>query len=318
MPLLLAYSLRNLYVRKLTNLLTAAGMALVVFVYAAVLMLDSGLKQTLVATGEETNVIFVRRSAEVEIQSLIDRRQARIIESQPEVVMGAEGAPVVSKEAAVLIAQPRRKTKQASNLLIRGVGPAALAVRPRLRLVEGRMFRLGSDEIIIGRALAGRFEDIEIGSSLKFAHREWKIVGRFDAGGSGFDSEIWADSEQLMQSFRRDFFSSVTVRLADSSGFDALKARLGDLSEADRLSLAAAGPVTVATPAPLTADLQTQVARALGEILPDTATPIFAVDPDLIAGAELRTPHAVVRNSWRADLDAMVESLNEDNHARIA
>ena len=99
---------------------------------------------------------------------------------------------------------------------------------------------------------------------------------------------------------------------------DALKARLGDLSEADRRSLAAAGPVTVATPAPLTADLQTQVARALGEILPDTATPIFAVDPDLIAGAELRTPHAVVRNSWRADLDAMVESLNEDNHARIA
>ena len=99
---------------------------------------------------------------------------------------------------------------------------------------------------------------------------------------------------------------------------DALKARLGDLSEADRRSLAAAGPVTVATPSPLTADLQTQVARALGEILPDTATPIFAVDPDLIAGAELRTPHAVVRNSWRADLDAMVESLNEDNHARIA
>ena len=99
---------------------------------------------------------------------------------------------------------------------------------------------------------------------------------------------------------------------------DALKARLGDLSEADRRSLAAAGPVTVATPAPLTADLQTQVARALGEILPDTATPIFAVDPDLIAGAELRTPHAVVRNSWRADLDAMVESLNEDDHARIA
>ena len=99
---------------------------------------------------------------------------------------------------------------------------------------------------------------------------------------------------------------------------DALKARLGDLSEADRRSLAAAGPVTVATPAPLTADLQTQVARALGEILPDTATPIFAVDPDLIAGAELRTPHAVVRNSWRADLDAMVESLKEDDHARIA
>ncbi|QIP08322.2 ABC transporter permease [Bradyrhizobium symbiodeficiens] len=201
-------------------------MALVVFVYAAVLMLDSGLKQTLVATGEDTNVIFVRRSAEVEIQSLIDRRQARIIESQPEIIVGAEGAPLVSKEVAVLISQPKRKTRQASNLLIRGVGPAALAVRPQVRIAEGRMFRQGSNEIVIGRALAGRFEDVEIGSSLRFAQREWRIVGRFDAGGSGFDSEIWGDSEQLMQSFRRDFFSSITVRLADRSGFDALKARL--------------------------------------------------------------------------------------------
>ena len=173
MPLLLAYSLRNLHVRKLTNFLTATGMALVVFVYAAVLMLDSGLKQTLVATGEDTNVIFVRRSAEVEIQSLIDRRQARIIESQPEIIIGAEGAPLVSKEAAVLISRPRRKTKQASNILIRGVGPAALAVRPQVRLAEGRMFRPGSNEIVIGGALAGRFEDVEIGSSLRFAHREW-------------------------------------------------------------------------------------------------------------------------------------------------
>lgn len=226
MPLLLSYSLRNLQERKLTNLLTATGMALVVFVYAAVLMLDSGLKQTLVATGEDTNVIFVRRSAEVEIQSLIDRRQARIIESQPEIVTGPEGAPLVSKEVAVLIAQPKRKTRQASNLLIRGVGPAALAVRPQVRIAEGRMFRPGSNEIVIGRALAGRFEDVEIGSSIRFAQREWRIVGRFDARGSGFDSEIWGDSEQLMQSFRRDFFSSITVRLADRSGFDALKARL--------------------------------------------------------------------------------------------
>lgn len=226
MPLLLSYSFRNLQERKFTNLLTATGMALVVFVYAAVLMLDSGLKQTLVATGEDTNIIFVRRSAEVEIQSLIDRRQARIIESQPEITMGAEGVPLVSKEVAVLIAQPRRKTRQASNLLIRGVGPAALAVRPQVRVVEGRMFRQGSNEIVIGRALAGRFEDVEIGSSLRFAQREWRIVGRFDAGGSGFDSEIWGDSEQLMQSFRRDFFSSITVRLVDRSGFDALKARL--------------------------------------------------------------------------------------------
>jgi ABC-type lipoprotein release transport system permease subunit len=226
MPLLLAYSLRNLRVRKLTTLLTAGGMALVVFVYAAVLMLDSGLRQTLVATGDDTNVIFVRRSAEVEIQSIVDREQARIIESQPEVMIGLEGTPLVSKELVVLIALPRRGSAHVSNVVVRGVGRQALAVRPRVHLAEGRMFRPGSSEIVIGGALAGRFEGVALGSSIRFAQRDWQVVGRFDAGGSGFDSEIWGDSDQLMQAFRRDAYSSVVVRLADRAGFDALKARV--------------------------------------------------------------------------------------------
>jgi ABC-type lipoprotein release transport system permease subunit len=226
MPLLLAYSLRSLRVRKLTAALTAAGMALVVFVYAAVLMLDSGLMKTLVSTGEDANVIFVRRSAEVEVQSMVDRWQARIIESQPEVAIGSDGGPIVSKEVVVLIGLPKRGSRQVSNVVIRGVGPAAMAVHPQAQLTEGRMFRPGSNEIVIGGALAGRFAGVEIGASLRFAHREWQIVGRFDAGGSGFDSEVWCDSEQLMQSFRRDAFSSVVVRLADRAGFDAIKKRL--------------------------------------------------------------------------------------------
>lgn len=226
MPLLLAYSLRSLRVRKLTAALTAGGMALVVFVYAAVLMLDAGLTQTLVSTGEDANVIFVRRSAEVEIQSMVDRRQARIIESQPEVVIGADGRPAVSKELVALITLPRRGSKQVGNVVVRGVGDAAVAVHPQVQLTEGRMFRPGSNEIVIGGALAGRFEGVEIGSNVRFARREWQVVGRFDAGGSGFDSEIWGDSEQLMQSFRRDAFSSVVVRLADRAGYDAIKQRL--------------------------------------------------------------------------------------------
>ncbi len=226
MPLLLAYSLRNLRERKLTTALTAGGMSLVVFVYAAVLMLDLGLRQTLVATGDEQNVIFVRRAAEVEIQSMVDRQQAGIIESQPEVVAGADNMPVVSKEAVVLIALPIRGAAKMSNVLIRGVGPGVFDVRPQVKLAEGRMFRPGSTEIVIGDALVGRFEGLEIGSTVRFAQRDWQVVGRFDAGGSGFDSEIWGDSGQLMQSFRRNAFSSVVVRLADSGSFEAIKSRL--------------------------------------------------------------------------------------------
>lgn len=99
---------------------------------------------------------------------------------------------------------------------------------------------------------------------------------------------------------------------------DALKARLKDLSETDRRSLTAGGPRTVVTPAPLSPQLQAEVMSVLGEVLPDSTIPEFAIDPELIAGAELRAPHAIIRNSWRADLDAMLDLLNKDDHARIA
>jgi putative ABC transport system permease protein len=226
MPLLFTYSLRNLRVRKMTTALTAGGMALVVFVFSAVLMLDAGLKQTMVATGEATNAIVVRRAAEVEIQSIIDRTQAKIIENQPEAVTGADGMPLVSKEVVVLIALTKRGIKQVGNVLIRGVGPKVLAVRPHVKLTSGRMFRPGSSEVIIGNALVGRFEGVEMGSSIRFAQRDWLVVGRFDAGASGFESEIWGDTAQIMQAFRRDVFSTVVVRLGNRAGFGAMKARL--------------------------------------------------------------------------------------------
>ena len=149
-----------------------------------------------------------------------------IIEHEPEVMIGTDGSPLVSKELVVLIALPKLGATEVSNVAIRGVGPAALFVHPQLKLTEGRMFRPGSNEIVIGGALAGRFEGVELGSSLRFAQREWQIVGRFDTGGSGFDSEIWGDNEQLMQTFRRNAFSSVIVRLADPGSFDTFKARL--------------------------------------------------------------------------------------------
>ena len=222
MPLLFAYSLRNLRVRKLTNALTAGGMALVVFVYAAVLMLDTGLETTLAATGEYTNAVVLRRSSEVEIQSAVERQQAAIVESQPETTTVANGMPLVSKEVVVMIALPGSGSARTRSITARGVGPLVLSVRPRVRITAGRMMRPGSSEIVIG----GRFDGVEIGTRLRFAQRDWQVVGRFDTGGSGFDSEIWGDSEQFMQAFRRNAYSTVVVRLADGGRFDAFKARL--------------------------------------------------------------------------------------------
>lgn len=234
MPVPVAYSLRNLWARKLTTVLTAGGMALVVFVFAAVLMLDAGLRATLVATGQPDNILVTRRSSGTEIQSGVDRAQAAIVESQPEIALGPGGAPLASKEVVVLIAQPKRGTGVPTNVTVRGVGAAGLALRPQVRVVAGRMFRPGTAEIVVGRSIAERFEGTGLGERIRFGGREWTVVGAFDAGGSAFDSELWGDGEQMMQAFRRQVFSSVAARLADPGQFDALRARL----EADpRLTL---------------------------------------------------------------------------------
>ncbi len=225
-PVPLAYSVRNLWTRKLTTALTAGGMALVVFVFAAVLMLEAGLRQALVATGRYDNVVVTRRAAGNEVQSGIDRSQAAIVESQPEIAIGPDGTRAVSKEAVVLIAQPKRDTGVPTNITVRGVGAQGLALRPQVRIASGRMFRPGATEVVVGRSIAERFDGVAPGERLRFGGREWTVVGTFDAGGSGFDSEIWGDGEQMMQSFRRQAFSSVVARLADPGDFERLKARL--------------------------------------------------------------------------------------------
>lgn len=226
MPIPLKYSVRNLWTRKLTTVLTAGGMALVVFVYAAVLMLDAGLRASLVATGQVDNVVVTRRAAGTEIQSSVERNQAAIIETQPEIAIGPGGVRAVSKETVVLIAQPKRDTGVPTNVTVRGMGEEGLALRPQVTVTAGRMFRPGSTEIVVGKSIAERFEGTSLGERLRFGGRDWTVVGIFDAAGSAFDSEIWGDGEQMMQSFRRNAFSSVVARLVDPGRFEALKARL--------------------------------------------------------------------------------------------
>ena len=221
-----SYVVRNLGVRKVTTALTASGLALVVYVFATVLMLDAGLRQTLVDTGSPDNALVIRRGAETEVQSGVERAQADVVESQPEVALGSGGERLMSKETVVLISLNKRATEKPSNVVIRGVGPQGLALRPQVRLVEGRMFRPGTSEIIAGRAIGQRFAGAGIGETLRFGMRDWTVVGHFDAGHSGFNSEIWGDADQLIQAFRRNAYSSVIFRLTDAEGLDAVKARL--------------------------------------------------------------------------------------------
>nr|WP_315597995.1 ABC transporter permease [uncultured Cupriavidus sp.] len=222
----LHYIARNVWARRLTTALTAGGLALVVFVFATMLMLDAGLKQTLVTTGEHDNVVVIRKGAETEIQSGISRDQAAALEMYPSIAMTAEGRPMASREAVVLISLTKAGYTTPSNVVIRGVSPLGVSMRPQVQLTQGRMFKPGSAEIIVGSSLARGYGNVRVGDHLRFAQRDWTVVGHFDAGGSGFDSEIWGDVDQLMQSFRRTSYSSMVLRLANTDAFDKFRSAI--------------------------------------------------------------------------------------------
>jgi len=222
----ISYSFRNLWTRRLTTVLTASGMALVVFVFAAILMLSEGLRKTLVETGSYDNVIVIRKGSNSEVMSGVTRDQASIIETQPEAAIGADGQALLAKEMVVLITLPKKGTNAPSNVVIRGIGASSLALRPQVRLVEGRMPKPGLSEIVAGRSIAERFKGSGIGDSLRFGMRDWRVVGIFDAGNSGFSSEIWGDADQLMQAFRRTVYSAVMFKLRDPSAFESVKKRI--------------------------------------------------------------------------------------------
>ncbi|MEW6411539.1 MAG: ABC transporter permease [Candidatus Zixiibacteriota bacterium] len=226
MTLLLNYSYRNIFARKLTSILTVFGIALVVFVFCAVLMLSNGLSTTLVSTGEDDNAIVIRRASQTEVQSIIYRDMANAIKADEAIAKDDNGTPLVTSEILVLINQPKRGTDEPSNVPVRGVAEMSIRMRPEFKIVEGRMWQPGTSEIIAGKKVAESFQGCGLGETVRFGMREWTVVGVFETNGSGFESELWGDVDQLMDAFGRPVFSSLTMRLADPGDFDAFKQKL--------------------------------------------------------------------------------------------
>jgi putative ABC transport system permease protein len=213
------YVLRNLGTRKLTTAITVLGVALVVFVFAAVLMMAYGVQKTLVSTGSDQNVIVARKAANGEISSIIDRVTAGVVMSLPDIAKTPDGKPIVSGEPVVIINLRKIGTEGISNVTVRGVSPLAFTLRPQVKLKAGRMFKEGARELVAGTAIESRFEGAQIGDVVRFAGDDWTVVGTFDAEGSGFDSEMWGDSNQLLDAFNRDSFSTMTLRLDRPDSF---------------------------------------------------------------------------------------------------
>jgi putative ABC transport system permease protein len=217
MQIPLKYILRSSSSRRLTTAITMIGVALVVFVFSAVLMMANGVQKTLRSTGSDDNMIVVRKAAASEIMSILDREAAAIVSSLPQVAQFADGRPISSKEVVVIINLNKLGGPGISNVTVRGVGEAALQLRPQVKITQGRMFRWGAREVIVGAGITKRFAGAQIGEKIKFGGDYWPVVGIFDADGSGFDSEVWGDGDQIMAAFKRSSFSTVTARLKDPS-----------------------------------------------------------------------------------------------------
>ena len=225
MKIPLVYNLRSIRERPVSTLMTAAGMALVVAVFVAMMALSNGFQAAMVRTGAADNVIVLRKGANAEMYSGISRNTVSIIAGMPFVAHDAANQPLVSPEVFVVIGLAR-VTGGLANVVVRGVSQRAIDVRKGIEIVAGRSFRSGASEIIVGKTIVGRFPNTDIGETLSFGGRDWTVVGHFAADGSSFESEIWGENEQFMPVFRGEVFQSVTFRLDDPSAFAAVEQTL--------------------------------------------------------------------------------------------
>ncbi|MFZ1763205.1 MAG: ABC transporter permease, partial [Nitrospira sp.] len=220
------YSLRNLWARRVTTALTVVGLGLVVFVLLAVLMLAHGLERTLGKTGDPENVIILRKGALSEIGSSLSREEIRAVAAQPDVRLTADGRPLAVAEVGLQLTLRKGQGGSLTSVTLRGTAPEALAVRPAIRLIQGRLWKPGTTEIVVGASIARQFPDARVDRVLHFGNWAWTVVGVFEAGGSGFDSEVWGDAEQFLATFHRATFSSMTLRLAHPATLPAFKDRI--------------------------------------------------------------------------------------------
>ena len=207
------------------SLVIVVGIAGVVAVLVAMLAMGAGFKATLDRTGSDDTAIVLRGGSQAETNSVITRDQIPLISALPGIARGADGQPLASPELSQVVNLPSKSDGTDANVQFRGVGPAAWALRPELKIVEGRKFGGGLRELVVGRGAQQQFRGLELGRQLKLANQMWTVVGAFAANDS-HDSELWADADVLGPAYQRQAFQSVTVKLDGKNGFQQLKTAL--------------------------------------------------------------------------------------------
>src|SRR6266704_776083 len=224
MAIPLVYNVRSVKARWTSTIVAVVGIAGTVGVFVAMLSLARGFKATLVSSGSADNALITRAGATSEMTSTVSLDSVKIIQDARGIASGADG-PLLTPEAVLMAPIPLLSTGTDANVELRGVSPNVLAIRSNVKIIEGRMFRPGLSEIVVGKNAQATYTGLTLGSTIGLGSSRWQVVGIFDAGGSAFDSEVWGDAHLLNGAYKRpDTFSqSVTVRLASPAALQKLK-----------------------------------------------------------------------------------------------
>ncbi|MEY2429549.1 MAG: putative transport system permease protein [Verrucomicrobiota bacterium] len=216
-------NLRSIVERKAAVLAAAVGIAGVVGVFVGVLSIAEGFHAAMKVTGAQDVAVVLRNSADTEMTSGLSREETRLITDAPGIARNAAG-PLASAELFVIINLPKRSTGLDANVPFRGAGIAALAVRGDVKIVQGRIWEPGRNEVIVGVGAARAFGGLEVGKKISIGQNDWEVVGVFSGGGGAAESEIWTDAAVLQPAYHRgDSFQSVYVKLTSPAAFDQLK-----------------------------------------------------------------------------------------------
>jgi len=222
-----AINIKSIPERWASSLVIVVGLAGVVAVFTALLAMRAGFESTLKASGQPDEAMVMRGGSDSEINSAFDRDSSDLIEQAPGIRVGADGKRLASAEMMVIAELARKDdVKNGANITLRGVQPAAFALRPQFKIVEGRSFTPGLRELIVGRSVLRQFQGAEPGKRVRMRGSDWTVVGIFETG-DAYESELWADLNVARTTFSRSGSSSVLVALDGADGLDKLKKALG-------------------------------------------------------------------------------------------
>ena len=223
MALPISYNVRNVRVRWQVTLLAVGGIALVVAVFAVLMSMSEGFAAALRSTGRADNVMVVQRGSTSELTSALPLADRNMILVDDRIARDANGRPIASWEWVVVIGLPRATDGSPTNVSLRAVTPRAFEVRGGIKIVEGRSFTPGLDEVIVGRKLQRRIRGLELGQDVKYQHKQFRIVGVFESTGGAFESEIWGDFDTFGAIFQRGAGSnSLVARVKDPAAIPEL------------------------------------------------------------------------------------------------